>query len=294
MWVKEATDEPPIADLSVDHVVRAEMLSGLQLLGFSLQDMDLLFKQGETVPLNLLWRFADGSNVSGAIRIWLDGADAAQVLSIPQLISSDGSRPFGPILLRQWVNFPVTARVPDGTYPLYLAAYPNEAAAQVGNRPGLLLGNIVVKGRARVFDVPAAMQTQIGAILDHKVTLLGFDIDNRDPRPGDTVTVTIYWLTKAEMDTSYTVFVHLVGADGAIRAQQDSVPHNGEWPTTGWVNGEVIADSYALTIAADTPPGNYHLIAGMYKAENGQRLTATAGNNNPLGDSVPLTEVTIK
>jgi hypothetical protein len=294
VWVKEATDEPSITDLSVDHVVRTEMLSGVQLLGYGLQDPDMVFKQGEMVPLNLLWRFADGSNKDGAVRIWLEGADASQVLSIPQLLSPDGGKQLGSGLLRQWVKFPVTARVPDGTYPLYLAAYSNEAAAQTGKGPGLLLANIVVKGRERVFDVPAEMETQVGAILDRKVTLLGFDMDTRNPRPGDTLTVTLFWSTKAEMDTSYTVFVHLVGAGGAIRAQQDSIPHNGEWPTTGWVRGEVIADKYRLTIAPDTPPGTYHLIAGMYKAETGQRLTATAGNNNPLGDSVPLTEIAIK
>jgi hypothetical protein len=98
------------------------------------------------------------------------------------------------------------------------------------------------------------------------------------------------------MDTSYTVFVHLVGEGGAgaIRAQQDSIPHNGEWPTTGWVKGEVVTDRYELTVAPDTPSGTYHLIAGMYKADTGQRLTATAGNNNPLGDFIRLTEITIK
>jgi hypothetical protein len=293
VWVKGATDEPPTTDLLVDHVVRTDMLTGLQLLGYSLQDVDMLFKQGEAVPLNLLWRFADGLNKDGAIRIWLEGADAVQVWSIPQLPAAEANRPLGPALLRQWVKFPVTARVPDGTYSLFLATYSSETEAQAGTRPGLLLGRIVVKGRERVFDVPAEMETQIGAILDHKVTLLGFDMDSRNPRPGDTLKVTLYWQAKAEMDTSYTVFVHLVGDGGAIRAQHDSVPHNGEWPTTGWVTGEVIADECHLIIAPETPPGTYHLIAGMYKADTGQRLTATAGNNNPLGDSIPLTEIKI-
>ena len=90
------------------------------------------------------------------------------------------------------------------------------------------------------------------------------------------------------------MFVHLVGEEGAIWAQQDSIPHGGEWPTTGWMQEEVIADEHELTISPDTPPGIYRLIAGMYRVETGERLTAAAGNDTPLGDFIPLTEITIE
>ncbi len=185
----------------------------------------------------------------------------------------------------------------DALYTAVGGIPPRAGATPLGHEPA---GEVIevgaevigVKVGDHVIPNPMAAPTGIigsggayGGLADYLL------IENAEP--GDTLKVTLYWQAKAEMDTSYTVFVHLVGDGGAIRAQQDSIPHNGEWPTTGWVSGEVIADECELVIAPDTPPGTYHLIAGMYKADTGQRLTATAGNNNPLGDSVPLTEIKI-
>jgi hypothetical protein len=282
-----------MSELKVDHVAPLKVLDGVQLLGYNLPS-SIVFEQGDRVPITLLWRLSDGAGKKRVFRTWLDKAEAWQVLPIPDLPTSDPDKPVGAALLRQWASFPLTARVPDGTYSLYLAGYTTEAEAQAGRREGILLGTVTVQGRKRIFDVPE-MGTQVGAILDRRVTLLGFDLeDDRRRSPGDKLHVTLFWRVRTEMDTSYTVFVHLVGTDGTIRAQQDNVPHHGEWPTTGWVKSEVISDEYELTISPDTPPGTYRLIAGMYKAETGQRLTATAGNDTPLGDFVPLTEIDIR
>jgi hypothetical protein len=138
------------------------------------------------------------------------------------------------------------------------------------------------------------MDTQVGAVLDRRVTLLGFDSDNRLHQPGQALPLTLYWRARSELDTSYSVFVHLVDENGTIHAQKDSVPHGGQWPTTGWAPGEVITDEHELTIPADTPPGTYRLIAGMYRADTGERLTAAAGNDAPLGNFVPLTRITVQ
>jgi hypothetical protein len=287
--------EPPVSDLDVGRVLRTNVLDGVELLGYSLPPESTVFEQGDRVPMNFLWRVRDGMGKNGFSRVWLDGAEASQVLPIPSLANTDG-KPAGegPVLLRQWVDFPLTARVPDGTYTLYTAGYPTEAEAQAGRTAaGIPLGKITVKGRTRVFDTPI-MDTQVGAVLDRRVTLLGFDLDNRLHQPGQALPLTLYWRARSELDTSYSVFVHLVDENGTIQAQKDSVPHGGQWPTTGWAPGEVITDEHALTIPANTPPGTYRLIAGMYRADTGERLTAAAGNDAPLGNFIPLTRVTIE
>lgn len=293
VMTKGTFSEPPLGELEVDHVLTTPILDGVELLGYSLSRENVVFEQGDRVPINLLWRLNDGMGRNGVFRMWLETAESWQVLPIPGLSSEDSPQSIGAVLLRQWVDFPLTARVPDGTYSLYLAGYATEAEAQTGSKEGVLLGKVTVKGRERVFNVPE-METQVGAVLDRRVTLLGFDLGHRAYGPGDPLTLTLYWRARAELDTSYTVFVHLVGEDGTIWAQQDSIPHRGEWPTTGWMQEEVITDEYDLTMSPDIPSGVYRLIAGMYQVETGERLTAAAGNDTPLGDFIPLTEITIE
>jgi hypothetical protein len=73
------------------------------------------------------------------------------------------------------------------------------------------------------------------------------------------------------MDTSYTVFVHVVGPDGVIRGQWDSVPGDGTLPTTGWVKDEVITDEYLVPMDEDAPPWQYTILVGMYDPMTGER-----------------------
>ena len=293
VMVEGASGQPPLSELDVDHVQPTSILDGVELLGYSLPQEHIVFEQGDRVPINLLWRLNGGSVRNGVLRMWLEGAEAWQVIPIPALTAEDLEKSVGPVLLRQWTEFPLTARVPDGTYSLHIAGYATEAESQQGPANSLLLGNVTVKGRERTFDVPE-MVTQVGAVLDRRVTLLGFDLESRSYHSGDSFTLTLYWRARTELDTSYTVFVHLVSEDGRIWAQQDNIPHNGEWPTTGWMQGEVVPDEHRLTVSADIPPGAYRLITGMYQAESGQRLTAAAGNDTPLGDYIPLTEIVIE
>ena len=49
-------------------------------------------------------------------------------------------------------------------------------------------------------------------------------------------------------------------------------------PTTGWVTGEVIADSRVLTIPSDVPAGDYVLSVGLY-VPGGERLVAPDGSD---------------
>ena len=78
----------------------------------------------------------------------------------------------------------------------------------------------------------------------------------------------------------YTVFVHLLRADGEFVAAFDAKPLGGLYPTSVWEPGELIAD--ARELALDVPPGDYLLQSGLYELESGARLpvtgAATAGD----------------
>jgi len=144
-------------------------------------------------------------------------------------------------------------------------------------------GELQVEPMRRQFAAPA-IQHPIGANLGGKVDLLGYDAI----REGNTVAITLYWRARAPMDRSYTAFLHLLDAQGHRHAQSDGLPAAATRPTTGWAVGEVVADRRLLYLPKDAPPGEYHLITGMYLLETMERLPVLDSAGNIVGDSVDL------
>ncbi len=104
------------------------------------------------------------------------------------------------------------------------------------------------------------------------VRLLGYDLSGA-LEPGGELSLTLYWRAERSTDTSYKVFVHLIGGDGRPAAQGDDFPLNGQRPTTTWQPGDILVDSYHILLPADLPPGDYPLRIGFYDPVTGQRLS---------------------
>jgi hypothetical protein len=123
--------------------------------------------------------------------------------------------------------------------------------------------------------------TPINAHFDSKVELAGYRLttDVASPQssilataPNTALRLTLYWRVLAPMETSYTVFTHLLDANGQLWAQKDNPPVRGSYPTTEWKVGETIVDKYDIVIPPDAPVGQYELEVGLYDATTGQRL----------------------
>ncbi len=110
-------------------------------------------------------------------------------------------------------------------------------------------------------------------------------------QPGDKLPLSLYWQTDGPTDAPYTVFVHLIAADGFNRTGQDNQPVWGSYPTTLWQSGEKIVDKYTLTIPEGTPPGDHRLRLGWYDAATGQRLPVLAEPGQPQADNTVLNVV---
>jgi hypothetical protein len=136
----------------------------------------------------------------------------------------------------------------------------------------VILGELTLIATDRAFDVPAITHPQ-RVTLANQIELLGYEIDLANARPGGAIHLTLFWRALTEMDTSYTVFTHLLGPDGHIVAQQDNPPISGTYPTTLWLPGEVISDPYEIALSSDVQPGTYPIEVGFYIPENGLRLT---------------------
>ncbi|MGD1996520.1 MAG: hypothetical protein PVH62_07080, partial [Anaerolineae bacterium] len=165
-----------------------------------------------------------------------------------------------------------------GTYPLLLTMVDPEGGAVLGP---LSLAEVTVEAAERVFEPPPLAHT-VDVPLGAQVALLGYDVNPEPPSPGDQVTITLYWQALTSMETSYTIFVHLLGPDGRIAAQHDGIPAAGNYPTNLWVSGEVVTDQRVLTLPAGLAAGSYNLEVGMYVAETGARLPVAGSPDDAI------------
>jgi hypothetical protein len=100
---------------------------------------------------------------------------------------------------------------------------------------------------------------------------------------GDAAAVQLRWDVLQDVDRRYKVSVQLLDSASQIIAQRDGEPVGGSRPTDTWRTGDQILDNYALPVPFGTPPGEYRLVAAMYDAQTGQRLTHLGGDTVELG-----------
>ncbi len=94
--------------------------------------------------------------------------------------------------------------------------------------------------------------------------LLGYRITS-DLSPDD-LTVITYWRAGRQVMTPLQMFVHALGADGRIVAQEDRL----DVPAYGWREGDFIAQVNRLTLPAGIGP--VWIEIGLYNIESGERL----------------------
>ncbi|GAB4313456.1 MAG: hypothetical protein Kow00117_06060 [Phototrophicales bacterium] len=159
---------------------------------------------------------------------------------------------------------------PVGTYPLQLTI----------NGVDVSLGQVIVEGVARLFE-PPPIQTPLNANFDDLIELVGYTLTWQD----QTLMIDLLWQALAPIDQNYTVFVHLVNADGIIVAQQDAMPQSYTYPTSLWLEGEYVLDSYRLTAVLDD---TYQIHIGLYLQETGDRLMVINEDDQDIADFVKI------
>jgi hypothetical protein len=105
----------------------------------------------------------------------------------------------------------------------------------------------------------------------------------------DVLTIVLAWRTDKAVAENYTVFVHLVTADGHRIAQSDAQPHWAfEWPTSRWVPGELVLDGHMLNLPTEVPRDNLRLEIGLYLWPSLQRLSVLDAAGRPVTDHIEI------
>lgn len=132
----------------------------------------------------------------------------------------------------------------------------------------------------------------LGRNFGDQIALLGYELEDTPLAPGDVLGYRLVWQALSSPPLDYTVFVHLRDASGETLVQGDGQPADGAYPTSFWAPGETVLDERTLTLPLDLPPGDYHLVIGLYWLEGmevGGRLFLSDGSSEvPLPTQVSL------
>jgi 4-amino-4-deoxy-L-arabinose transferase-like glycosyltransferase len=106
---------------------------------------------------------------------------------------------------------------------------------------------------------------------------------------GETLAVKLYWEALQKPNQNYSVFVHLIDAQGQMVAQQDQAPGNGPgYLPLQWSKGDIVADEWQINLPLPLSAGKYQLRVGMYDPNTGNRLPVWAKGQS-IGDFIVLT-----
>ncbi len=130
------------------------------------------------------------------------------------------------------------------------------------------------------------------------ISLLGYDLPRTHYRPGERITLTLYYHVDGPIGSDYSAFAHLIGSAvnpanaSPLWGQDDGAPCRGDLlPMPYWQPGSAIVSKMSIPISPDVPSGDYDLTVGFYTWQTGERVPlsgAMAGQ-----DSVKLETIAI-
>jgi len=126
---------------------------------------------------------------------------------------------------------------------------------------------------------------------DDVMRFLGHDRSAATLEPGDTLELLLYWQLLEKPSRQYTIFAHLLDADGRVVAGFDA----NEYPTSFWreEGGERLLSYMPLALSPDLPPGTYQLEIGVYNQPSGERLPVL-DDGQTVADRLLLEPIEVK
>jgi hypothetical protein len=197
---------------------------------------------------------------------------------------------------RDVYSFIVPANAATGLYSLDLSWFPYDlgtSSSDHSKESKLALGAI----RVGDFNPPHQIAHPANARIGDAIAFLGWDSSSQSSEMlgaarGKLLPLELYWRAERTINESYTVFVHLVNAQGEVVADGDSMPFSGLYGTERWRVGESLRDQHAISIPATLAAGKYFVEIGIYLPTNGNRLPILTGADR--SDKIILASVDVR
>ncbi len=98
----------------------------------------------------------------------------------------------------------------------------------------------------------------------NSIKFLGYEIDKENVKPGDIFIINYYWQCLDTIERNLIIFVHFTKANGKVKFQNDHQPQDSASPTITWQPGDIIKETFAITVPPDLSPGTYDIRLGIH------------------------------
>ena len=249
-----------------------------------MQVADNRLMQGDTLRVKLLWEVP--ADVDRDYRLGFDlvrSSDGQRRALARDLQPMNGGNP-----TTQWRAgdriadlhaLGIPKDLETGSYSLALFADSDGGRALPSGEGGGLVEEVTIGpiqlGAAAVSA--AAPEFPVDAAFEDNIVLLGYDVDCGPP--GSDLALTLHWASDGHVSRDYTVFVHLVSADGGLVAQHDGPPL---LPTGHWSPETHVIDLHVLPAGKGVSTGDVHV--GLYSWPDLERLSVLTPGCTKSGD----------
>ena len=124
----------------------------------------------------------------------------------------------------------------------------------------------------------------VHARFNEEFELYGYTVDRRPRHPGESISVTLYWLALTQMEADYNLALNLHGKNHDHIGKLDTWPGGGLLPTSNWEPNEIYPDRYTLPMDKGSAfPTVLRLDVSFWENELDSRLPITVDE----GTSIP-------
>ncbi|GAB4475402.1 MAG: hypothetical protein Kow00124_16350 [Anaerolineae bacterium] len=223
--------------------------------------------EGFPLPLACMVSVEKGGSIPAETRARVLGAEGEVIAEAVQPFLAGqypaGSAP-GPERLIEQIVIPLSAMPGSYRWELHCGAGPQTGAVQV----------LPFEQADGYIPLEGARWPGVGSLMAAALP------EGTDVWSGGSLLVALAWLPEDTPAVDYSVFLHLVDAQGTIAAQLDGPPAEGRHPTTTWARGERVIDLRRIILPPDLPAGEYQLIVGVYNWQTGERVPLADGSTS--------------
>jgi 4-amino-4-deoxy-L-arabinose transferase-like glycosyltransferase len=260
--------------------LRAELGGQFAILGVAAEPIHLL--PGGRASVTVRWQALDPGPVDYSIFVQLldaDGLVVAQADTMPAGgLLPTSAWPAGLTRTERYaIDIPATAYAPDQGRWL-VGMYNHVTGQRLALRlpdPGsgaelpAALGDGLAFGHVTLDSLPGSVPNPVEVAFADNLTLAGYSLSSRRLRPGDTLTVNLYWRARGPVGREYTPFAHLLDSAYQTHGGHDGAPRP---PAQSWPPGQILLDAHTFVVAPDASPGRYQLEIGLYTRPEFDRL----------------------
>ena len=140
---------------------------------------------------------------------------------------------------------------------------------------------------------PPPLSKEMNVTFDNDLELLGYVGQPNSLQAGRPWEIDLYWKALRQLPADYRVAVQWVDQQGQPWARDDQMPLGTAYPTSHWLNGEVLRQPVGIRPPQGIPAGNYRVEVLVYDPRKQQALGAVGPDGRTLGDRVALGEISL-